>query len=85
MIAISKAVLMPYDVADHTNPQDDGTVTVSYQNGEVLSVQPDGSFQRRPEGTNGIYERGMPTPQGLIYCPDGAHAWLVPWAPKVPQ
>lgn len=85
MIAIGKATLLPYNVADHLNDVGDGMFTVSYPNGDVLSVQPDGTFQRRAAGTSGIYERATLVPQGLIYCPDGEHAYLVPYAAKVPH
>jgi hypothetical protein len=85
MIAIGKALLLTYDVADRLNQEPDGTFTVSYANGEVLSVQPDGRFERRPAGANGIYERATLVSQGLIYCPDGQHAYLVPYANRVPE
>ena len=85
MIAIGKAMLLAYDVADRLNDLGDGMYTASYENGEVLSVQPDGTFQRRPAGTSGAYERATLVPQGLIYCPDGQHAYLVPYAARVPH
>lgn len=84
MIAIGKAVLLPYDVAE-LNDLGNGMYTVSYSNGEVLSVQPDGRFERRPAGAAGSYEVATMDVKGLIYCPDGQRAYLVPVAMKVPQ
>ncbi len=42
------------------------------QPGDVLSVQPDGSFQTRPAGTAGPFERAVIQGTGLVYRPLGA-------------
>lgn len=39
------------------NPQPDSTVTVSNLDGTVMSIQPDGSEQTRPDGTAGPFEK----------------------------
>ena len=39
------------------------------QPGDVLSVQPDGSFQTRPAGTEGPFERAVIQGTGLVYRP----------------
>jgi hypothetical protein len=43
----------------------------SAQAGDVLSVQPDGTLQTRRAGATGAYERCRPSPQGLIFRPQG--------------
>lgn len=71
------------------NDQGDGTVTVTYPPGssDVLSVQPDGSIETRPKGTNGPYERAKVNGTSLAFCPLGTagSTWFVPYAPMVPN
>jgi hypothetical protein len=77
MIAIGGQPLLSYTVIASLNPQPDGKVTASYQDGTVLSCQPNGTFERRPAGTNGAWECATQTAQGLVYEFDHV-AYLVP-------
>jgi hypothetical protein len=57
-----------------------GHVTVSYPAGTptVLSVQPDGSIQTRPNGTDGPWEQAIVLSNGnLLYCPLGTTGYVV--------
>lgn len=55
------------------NKQDDGTVTFSYDDGSVLSVQPNGDWQQRPSGSNGQYEKATINGITVTFDPnDGA-------------
>src|SRR5262249_9908960 len=49
-------------------PRDDGTPS---QDGDVLSIQPDGSAQTRPAGASGPFERLVKTSGGAVYRPYG--------------
>lgn len=52
------------------NSQSDGSVTLTIDDaGNVLSVQPDGSFQTRPKGTAGAYEKARISGNFVIYKP----------------
>src|SRR5262245_36328844 len=57
------------------------------QAGDVLSIQPDGTYQTRKKGTNGGFERAVVTPAGLVYRPNGTagRSWLVPLANDWPN
>lgn len=50
------------------------------KDGDVLSVQPDGTLQTRPAGTAGPFERAVVSTVGLIYRPKGYEgaAWIYP-------
>ncbi len=64
----------------------DGTVTLSdVGSGVVISVQPDGTIQTRPPGSNGPYERCAIDGNLAIYCPDGIHQWAFACGHKVPN
>ena len=52
------------------HPQDGGKVTLSNPDGTVVSVQPDGSVQTRPAGTNGIWELATLNGLTVTYQPD---------------
>jgi hypothetical protein len=57
-----------------------GRVTVTYPAGTstVLSVQPDGSIQTRPNGTDGPWEAAIVLPNGnLLYQPLGTVGYIV--------
>ncbi len=48
--------------------------------GDVLSIQADGSFQGRVAGSNGPYEVArISASRGLVYTPDGKRSYLVPY------
>lgn len=68
---------IPWTPAGDLNPLPDGsyTLTINNSTGEVLSVQPDGSWQTRPKGTAGPYERAFLDGGLLTYCPDGIHIY----------
>lgn len=52
------------------NPQPDGSITLTLDNvGNVLSCQPDGSFQTRPKGTAGPYEKGYVSGNIIAFHP----------------
>jgi hypothetical protein len=79
MVALSTQPLLAYTIIAALLDQGDGTVVASFLDGTVLSVQPDGSFQHRPEGTNGPWESAKRTPNGLVYTSGGERAYLVPY------
>lgn len=53
-------------VAESAEP---GYVNLAYPSGLVVSVQPDGSLQTRPAGTDGPYERGIVTGDLIVFGP----------------
>lgn len=63
--------------ASQLNQQPNGQFTVTYPLGAttVLSVQPDGTIQTRPQGTAGPYE---------VCSSDGSKLTYAPLAPKGP-
>ena len=65
--------------------QDGGYVTVTVQDGCVLSIQPSGEVQHRTAGTNGTYELAAHIGNQLAFCPDGAHAFLYGFVDQVPN
>jgi len=64
--------------------RDDGSPA---QAGDVLSIQPDGVAQARPEGTTGLYERCVKVAAGLVYRPVGidGRSFLIPCAWDAPN
>lgn len=63
--------------------------TVTYPVGDttVLSVQPDGSIELRPEGTGGPYEICLVHADRLIYAPlgVGGPVFLFPYSAVLPN
>jgi hypothetical protein len=64
--------------------RDDGSPS---QEGDVLSVQPDGTLQTRPGGTSGSYERLCKTGAGAVYRPAGKGSLtvIIPLAQDAPN
>lgn len=85
MIGLSTTPLCTLLLADHTNDQGDGTVTISMADGMVVSCQPDGSLQFRPDGTNGPWERCVIDGPLATFNPDGVHGYRFSIAMKVPN
>lgn len=52
MLTTVDTVILHYGIVNYP----DGTFTLSNSDGSVISVQPDGSLEARPEGTHGPYE-----------------------------
>jgi hypothetical protein len=73
VIAISSAPLVVMRPAAQLIAQDgQGKLfTVSLADGEVLSCQPDGTFQTRPSGTNGPWELCTLSGNYLTFNPAG--------------
>jgi hypothetical protein len=67
----------------------DELVTVTYPAGQatVLSVQPDGTLETRPKGSQGPYELAWLKVDRLVYAPIGAAGpvYLLPFAEEVPN
>jgi hypothetical protein len=63
-------------------------VTVRWPVGEttVLSIQPDGQIDTRPEGTCGPYEVALLAGDRLVYAPQGAEGpvYIVPYTSALP-
>ena len=63
---IGKSLLETFDlITEH--PQGNGIFTLSYPNGDVISIQPDGSLQTRPSGTAGPFEWCSISDKGYLY------------------
>ncbi len=77
MIAIGKTPLVEMILMDKFIDQSDGTVTIEFlddglpdfEQRATMSVQPDGTVERRPRGANGVYERGTPDGSTVIFAP----------------
>jgi hypothetical protein len=71
------------------NRLDDALVTVTYPAGTttVMSVQPDGTIETRPQGSNGPYERALLGSDRLVFAPIGpaGKVYLVPYADTLPN
>jgi hypothetical protein len=57
---------------------DDGRVVVTLPSGEVLSIQPDGSYGTRPAGTTGPYEVARQVGEKLVFHPVVDATYVVP-------
>jgi hypothetical protein len=64
--------------------RDDGSPA---KDGDVLSIQPDGTHQTRARGTGGNFERCVVSGAGLIYRPQGTdgQTYFVPLAVDWPN
>jgi hypothetical protein len=71
------------------NRIDDALVTVTYPAGAttVMSVQPDGTIETRPQGSQGAYERAILGGDRLVFAPIGpsGKVFLVPYADTLPN
>lgn len=77
-------------IAPHQlNKLSETMATVTYPIGEttVISVQPDGRIELRPEHTAGPYETCLVSGDRLIYAPQGVGAatYLLPFAAQIPN
>jgi hypothetical protein len=86
MVGVGTETLMSYTPMTLT-AQTGGKVTASFANGEVLSIQPNGSHERRPKGTVGPFELATVDGKTLVY----AYTWMgnpyvhvVPLLPTLP-
>lgn len=70
-----KSVLIHYGI----NVQIDGLSTVTVNEaGDVLSVQPDGTFETRPKGTADAYEKGRVSGNLIVFkTPDAPIPFVV--------
>lgn len=84
MIAISTIPLTPMRLAATLLQISDGVFVVSLPDGEVLSCQPDGSFQTRPKGTADAYEKCTVNGSYVTYNPDGV-PFTFAYVPSVPN
>jgi hypothetical protein len=84
MIGIGREAVVVLDAAT-MNPQPDGRVTVTRRNGQVLSVQPDGTFEDRPPGSVGPFEVAIVDGNHLVYCPDGMTVYAIPFVQTIPN
>lgn len=71
MIAVGTTPLTTLQMAQSLIAQNNGQFTVGLIDGQVLSCQPDGTFQTRPTGTNGPYELCTVNGSFLTYNPAG--------------
>lgn len=80
MIALTTAPILAFALGDLI-PQGGTRYTVNWPHGAttVLSVQPDGSYQTRPQGTAGAYEVCQKSGDKLVFSPrsDGT-VYVVP-------
>ena len=68
-LAIGAEPLTPLVEIDHLASQPGGQVTAVFADGSVLSVQPDGTQQKRPAGTAGPYELAKVSGTVIVYRP----------------
>jgi hypothetical protein len=62
-----------------------GNTFVDKSNGQVLSLQPDGSWQDRVPGTAGAYEVNSVNGALAVFNPTGTHATGFLYWPDVPN
>lgn len=84
-IAVGTTPLTPMRVAKQLIAQDGGFFTVGLANGDVLSCQPDGTFQTRPAGTYGDYERCTVNGGYVTYNPLGTTPFTFAYVATVPN
>lgn len=85
MIAVSQSYITRMVAADHLNPQPDGTVTVSWPDGRVMSVNSYGTVETRPTGTAGPQEKAVIDGNLLIFSvtgDNGSWAYAFPFTQK---
>jgi hypothetical protein len=72
-----------------TAPGGESFVTVTHPPGAttVLSVQPDGRIDTRPQGTQGPYETALLAGDRVIYAPQGptGGVFILPFTPVIPN
>jgi hypothetical protein len=71
MIALTSTFLNKGVLIGKVNPQPNGQVTLEYPDGTVISCQPDGTLQSRPNGTAGAYELCNINGNLVVYNPVG--------------
>jgi hypothetical protein len=54
-----------------------GKIRLQNDDGTIVSIQPDGSEQTRPDGTDGGYEQCEPLDDVVVYAYDGLVAPVV--------
>lgn len=84
MMAVSRAPIVEMVEVTSLNEQPDGTVTVSFTGGSVMSVQPDGTVQVRPAFTHGPYEKAVRDGNLLIFHPVVGGAYAFAFVERIP-
>ena len=77
MIAYAQPILVFTSALELVPGAFDGTVAVLVDQDNVLSVQPDGTFQTRPRTNIGAWESAKQVGDKLVYQPDGK-VYVVP-------
>ena len=102
MLGMGGVPLAALLVFEKANPQPDGTVTLTVklptklkrqdgspaQAGDVVSVQPGGALQTRPEGAAGAWERACVQGSLVVFKtegPGGPEAYAFAFAEKLPE
>ena len=80
MIAFAAQPILTLTLGDLIPSPIPGRVAVVWPSGSdtVLSVQPDGSYQKRPKGSIGPWESAVQKGDKLVFQPDG-HIYVVPF------
>jgi hypothetical protein len=71
MIALTAQFLNKGILIGKVNNQANGQVTLEFPDGTVMSCQPDGTIQSRPNGTAGAYELCNINGNVIVYNPIG--------------